>query len=416
MRTQGAGGATALGAATDGDDDRQVAATLAGLWAAGCQPRWASVHQRRPAKLALPTYPFQRERYWFEPSRPGPLVVLDGAHRSLSPVPESHGLPEVVSPPLLRDGRPERVTTLPAGERAETIEQLVRGRVAGLIGVAPDALRPELGVVALGLDSMMVVELANQLGTALGVAVNASEVIEQPSLADLTAMLSSLVERPAGQQGVGAARPSHTADTVVATDPLAPIPRRSPGQRAKVSSAQRRLLFLEDFDPGRAVFNLPLVVRLTGPLQLDALEAAFGEIVRRHEALRTDFVSVDGSMIQQIGSRPRSRLTCEDLLDVPEDERSTRVGLSLAAELSQPFDLADGLKLRVRLLRTGDQTHLLVVTIHHVVSDGWSVTRFVHELSELYWASVRGVPPSLPELPVQYSDYVGVAAGALGIA
>ncbi len=172
-----------------------------------------------------------------------------------------------------------------------------------------------------------------------------------------------------------------------------------------LSFAQQRLWFLHQFEPDSAVYNIPSAVRLSGALQLSALEATLSEIVRRHEVLRTRFVSIGGQPVQVIDDpRPVALLVTElDGLDAPE--RAAEVRRLIRAEARRPFDLAQGPLLRSRLLRLGAEEHVLLLTMHHIVSDGWSLGVLVREVAALYEAFSQGRPSPLPALAIQYADY-----------
>ncbi len=179
----------------------------------------------------------------------------------------------------------------------------------------------------------------------------------------------------------------------------APIRRRTgPGDTFPVSFAQQRLWFLNQLEPLSPVYNLPSAFRLTGRLDLDAAGRALNEIVRRHEALRTTFRWSEGHPVQHVAAEVRIPLPVAEAAEA--EIRSLVEG-----EARQPFDLARGPLLRARLFRLAEEDHLAVVTMHHIISDGWSMGVVVREFAALYQAFAEGRPSPLPELPVQYPDY-----------
>ncbi len=181
------------------------------------------------------------------------------------------------------------------------------------------------------------------------------------------------------------------------------IPRRGERGPAPVSFAQQRLWLMHQLEPESPAYNIPHALRLRGELHPAALCRSLGELVRRHESLRTVFREHDGEPVQVVGPAAPVALPLVDLRGVPEGEREAR---RLAeAEAAFPFDLARGPLLRSTLLRLGDGDHVLCFTMHHVVSDGWSMDVLVREVSALYAAFARGEMPELPELPVQYADF-----------
>ncbi len=185
----------------------------------------------------------------------------------------------------------------------------------------------------------------------------------------------------------------------------APIGRQTATCASPVSFAQQRLWFLNQIEPNGCVYNVPIAVRLRGELEIDALHRALNAIVARHEALRTTFVSCDGEPEQVVADPRAVALPVRDLSTVPEADREAEVARVLHEEARRPFDLATDLMLRALLVRVGAQEHALLLTLHHIASDGWSRGILVRELTTLYTAFVEGRPADLPPLPIQYRDY-----------
>ena len=174
---------------------------------------------------------------------------------------------------------------------------------------------------------------------------------------------------------------------------------RSDTPRIPLSYAQQRMLFLWQMEPDNSAYNVPMAVRLNGPLDQAALGRALAQLVQRHETLRTRFVSVDGEFHQEILDQVPVAL---ELTEVAEESRLA--GL-VEAELQAPFDLLGEQLLRVRLFRLGEHEHVLTLCMHHVVSDGWSGQLLVREFVQLYQAQLAGQPAPLPALAIQYADY-----------
>ncbi|HXM56250.1 MAG TPA: amino acid adenylation domain-containing protein, partial [Candidatus Dormibacteraeota bacterium] len=171
------------------------------------------------------------------------------------------------------------------------------------------------------------------------------------------------------------------------------------GRDVPISFAQRRLWFLEQLHPGRAVYNLPMGWRLRGDLDLAALRAALDGVVARHDALRARFPSEDG--------RPRQVVDPPGpaALDVVVAQGEAELERLAAAEAARPFDIARDPPLRARVVRLGQRDHTLLLTVHHIAADGWSLGVLAGELSELYAAHAAGRQPALPAPPIQYADY-----------
>jgi amino acid adenylation domain-containing protein len=183
------------------------------------------------------------------------------------------------------------------------------------------------------------------------------------------------------------------------------IRRHAGNDPAPLSLAQQRLWLLEQLDPGRPVYNGPARARIHGALDLAALRRTFSEIVRRHAVLRTRFVVLDGVPYQVASPAAELPLPAVDLSGLPEPARAGERQRLGSDEASRPFDLERGPVLRLTLLRLGPREHLLLVTLHHIVSDAWSVGVLLREMSALYEAYAAGRTSPLPELPIQYSDF-----------
>jgi amino acid adenylation domain-containing protein len=242
------------------------------------------------------------------------------------------------------------------------------------------------GFFDLGGHSLLATQVVSRVRKVLGVELPLRAVFEAPTVAGLAARVE------AARRG---------DDPVPA---IASVPR---GGELPASFAQERLWFLDQLgDPGdaSAAYNIPAGLRLRGPLSVPSLAAALDGLARRHEVLRTTFAVADEARVVQVVAPSLDLgLPVVDLSGVPEGE-ALRVA---AAEAARPFDLARGPLLRALLLRTGDEEHLLVLVMHHIVSDGWSMGVLLRELARLYEGA------SLPPLAVQYADYAAWQRGWL---
>src|SRR2546425_3855128 len=171
------------------------------------------------------------------------------------------------------------------------------------------------------------------------------------------------------------------------------------------SFAQQRLWFLEQLDPGKSVYNMLYMVRFETRLNADALEKSLSEIVRRHESLRTTFSTTDGQPMQVVAKEMSVELPVIDLSGLANSEREREARRCSEREAGQSFDLAAGPLLRTRLLQLAAAENVLLIALHHIVSDGWSMGVFLRELATLYKTFCANRTPTLPELPVQYADY-----------
>ncbi|QEY62655.1 amino acid adenylation domain-containing protein [Metapseudomonas lalkuanensis] len=187
---------------------------------------------------------------------------------------------------------------------------------------------------------------------------------------------------------------------------LFPIPANvAIPERERLSYAQRRMWFLWQLDPQGAAYNLPGAVRLHGALDVSALEQAFAALVERHETLRTTFHLDGGVTLQRIHECAPVEVEHEDLTLLPAAARETRARQSAEEQARKPFDLEQGPLLRLKLVKLAADEHLLLVTLHHIVSDGWSMNVLIDEFSDLYRAFSAGEQPVLAALPIQYRDY-----------
>ncbi|AMO93273.1 D-alanine--poly(phosphoribitol) ligase, subunit 1 [Collimonas fungivorans] len=236
----------------------------------------------------------------------------------------------------------------------------------------------------LGGHSLLATRMLVQMRHVLGVELPARSVFETPTVAELA-------ERIVVLQRQGA---------VLALPPLMP---RARGTRVPLSFAQLRLWFLDQYAPGTGVYNIPTAWRIKGPLDFVTLERSLNEIIRRHEALRTTFNSEAGDAEQVIASEGRIELTMVDLSH--GENASDRPDLLINSEAKQSFDLARGPLIRASLFRLTEQEHIFLLTVHHVIADGWSIGVLVRELNVLYRTYGSGHEPVLARLPVQYADF-----------
>jgi amino acid adenylation domain-containing protein/non-ribosomal peptide synthase protein (TIGR01720 family) len=237
----------------------------------------------------------------------------------------------------------------------------------------------------LGGHSLLATQVVSRLRASLGVEVALRDLFEAPTIAGL----ARTVEREL--QG----------GAVVAEPPLVPTPREGD---LPLSFSQQRLWFLDQLAPGSAAYNIPAAVRLEGALAVPLLARALAEVVRRHEVLRTRLETREGSPVQRIDPPGPPGLPLVDLAALPAAARQDEAGRLATEEAARAFDLARGPLLRLALLQFAEGEHVLLATMHHIVSDGWSMAIFASEVRALYRAAAGEGPP-LPELPVQYADY-----------
>ncbi|MEG4028409.1 MULTISPECIES: amino acid adenylation domain-containing protein [unclassified Microcoleus] len=237
----------------------------------------------------------------------------------------------------------------------------------------------------LGGHSLLATQAISRLREAFQVEVPLRSLFESPTVATVT---ESLWQYRAEQKLKAP-----------------PIKRASRQGELPLSFAQQRLWFLDQLQPGNPAYNIPAAVRLKGALNVAVIEQTFQEIIKRHEALRTTFKSVEGRPAQVIISSFNFTLPIVNLRDLSQAEREAEAMRLVAEEARQPFDLTKWPLLRVTLLHLDETEYLLLLTVHHIVADGWSMGVLVREVAALYEAFCSGKPSPLPELSVQYADY-----------
>ncbi|MDF5712485.1 MAG: non-ribosomal peptide synthase/polyketide synthase [Rhizonema sp. NSF051] len=238
----------------------------------------------------------------------------------------------------------------------------------------------------LGGHSLLATQLVSRVRSSLKVELPLRSLFAAPIIAELAPLIQQLQ-----QQDIELAAP--------------PILRRAENTELPLSYAQQRLWFLDQFEPDSPFYNIPMGLRFVGNVNVVALEQSFREIIHRHEALRTNFVSVDGKPTQIIQTEPNWSLTVIELPHLPWREQEIAAQKLVQQQAIEPFDLAHDALIRATLVVLSPTEQWLSVSIHHVVSDGWSMGVFVEELQALYNAYSQGQPSPLLPLPIQYADF-----------
>jgi amino acid adenylation domain-containing protein len=249
-----------------------------------------------------------------------------------------------------------------------------------------DGVSVEDNFFEIGGHSLLATQIASRLREHFHIPVAVRTVFEAPTIAELARRLDSARREEQG----------------LVPPPIQPVPR---DHDLPLSFAQERLWVLDQMEPNNPLYNIPRAMRVRGPLQPAALEKALNEIVRRHESQRTTFAAKDGHPVQVILPSVTLPLTIQDLTGVPEAAREEEARRIAIQESTRPFDLATGPLVRACLLRLTKEDHVLLLTMHHIISDAWSAGIFVQELGALYEASCAGSPSPLPELKLQYADH-----------
>ncbi|HEU4963514.1 MAG TPA: amino acid adenylation domain-containing protein, partial [Bacilli bacterium] len=337
---------------------------------AGTQTNWADICREYLAER-LPDYMV-----------PSLFVPLDAL-----PVNANGKLDRKALPALDLHQQQERAFVPP---RTET-ERQVAAVFSAVLGIAEVSAHDDF--FHLGGHSLLATQVISRLREAFAVPLSL-KVIFQASTVEILA------------RAIKGQLSDQTAGTANRTATLKTIPTVSREGHMPLSFAQQRLWFLDQFEGGRsATYNMPFVTRLEGALDVDVLERCLHEILRRHEALRTSFQVVDGEAVQVIAECAPLRIERFDLRDVEESVREQEALQRIEQEAHRPFDLTAGPLLRASLVQVGDDSHILLINLHHIASDGWSIGVLGRELSALYAAFTAGEPSPLPDLPIQYADF-----------
>ncbi|HXM58364.1 MAG TPA: condensation domain-containing protein, partial [Candidatus Dormibacteraeota bacterium] len=356
-----------------------AAELLARLYRLGVRIDWERHHEGQPpARIEGPTYPFEATRCWCRP-------VGDVARRPAA--------------------EPPARTPEPAGDQASAGDQSSAGpgwsaTERALAGIWRDVLKessvePAANYFQLGGTSIAAQVVIARARRELGVAMTFRDLFANPTLRALAARVDEL--RAAGPEAAAAAEE---------------IPRAPRDRPLPLTYGQEQLWFLDRLNPGSPLYNIPTDLHLRGPLDVDALRAALRTLAERHEILRTSIRERDGEPGMVVDCDPPG-LPVTDLSWLPAPERDREVRRLIHREAGLPFALERGPLLRAALLRLGPAEHVLLVTYHHIVFDGWTPAVIHRELAEAYRGHRAGRAPDLPPLPIQYGDFAAWQRSAL---
>ncbi|WP_406694053.1 amino acid adenylation domain-containing protein [Singulisphaera sp. Ch08] len=346
--------------------DAQGNAQLVAYLVTADEARTTTAELRRWLKNALP-----------EPMIPSAFVLLDALPLTPNGKVDRNALPDP-NTQLIVAGEPyEAPRTKAENLVAQTWAQILK--------------RDHIGIhdnfFELGGHSLLATQVASRLRDAFNIDIPLRTLFEATTVAALAQRLETLQQ---ASQGTSA-------------PPLRPVPRDQGPLPA--SFAQQRLWFLDQLEPGSPLYNIPLAIRIDGPLDSIALQRALDELVRRHESLRTSFRAEDGRPIPVFAPVLTVALPTTDLSTWPPDQRRAEVAKRMEDEAQRPFDLAHGPLIHAALLCLESRQHILLLTLHHVIADGWSLGVLVREAGALYDAFALGRPSPLPSLPIQYADF-----------
>ncbi|MFL7871902.1 MAG: condensation domain-containing protein, partial [Anaerolineales bacterium] len=383
------------------DDWQTILDSLGKLYVQGAEVDWAGFdHGYARQKVSLPNYPFERQRYWLEPTKTETKQNSPSSLGSLPPnslSPRSNGK----SRPKPKDqaergnhkkskaqGTPsgelshEILLSTPPAERQKILEDFLQQQTARVLGMDAAHLGLEQALDTMGLDSLMAMELKNSLESRLGVQLPISELLQGPTISRLVEQILEHLD-----QSVEIA----LIPTISATDT----------DFHPLTHNQQAMWLLDQLMPPGVSFNVSGAVRLLGELDRAALRRAFVSLMERHAVLRTTFHVVEGQPMQQVQAELPLPLVEEDASGWTEESLQSH----LEDYAFRSFDLEHGPAFRVVLFRRSPEETVALVAVHHIITDFWSMTLLASEFMALYLAETRGVPAALPSLRNSYTDF-----------
>ncbi|MBH8563709.1 acyltransferase domain-containing protein [Nostoc sp. CENA67] len=423
---------------------QQMLSSLAQLYVLGVPVNWLGLDcGDNRDRLRLPTYPFERQSYWFrssrssQPSHLSPLPqrslissLLDRGdsvkqivqllaetesfsqqevqllpklitalvqhhqqdeHESVLTSPTTNieiPIAEVIAPESNIELKRVQLATSPETQQ-QLLEEYLTQQIAKVLGLVPSQLDMEQPLNILGLDSLMLIQLVNRIKKDFAVELSIEALFENMTLVDLAQQL---------QTQLALFKSASSGDSVIMTS-------KSP-VAVPLSFAQESFYSQVKLDPSNPFANLPFTLHFTGDLDIPTLERSFNELVHRHAALRTTFDIAAEQPTQIIHPTMNLPLSVVDLRSLFQPDQQMVVQQLSDQEAQQPFDIAKGPLVRTTLLRLLENQHILLITMHHLITDGTSMVIFLQELAAVYQAFSQGKPSPLPELPMQYADFV----------
>ncbi|MBD2726429.1 amino acid adenylation domain-containing protein [Nostoc sp. FACHB-892] len=283
-----------------------------------------------------------------------------------------------------------------AEQRQQLLNSYLQKLVARVLKVTPSQIALEQPLSSLGLDSLKVFELKNLIEVDFGVTISVADFFDGAGIAELTTQILDQVNRNLTSVYL----PISKVETATSQHPL--------------TFTQQQLWFINQLQPGTATYNIPVAIHLTGKLNVPALVRSLSEIIQRHDILRTSFEVVNGEPIQKVADaialNARSAIAFSlpeiDLRHLTDEQQQTELQKLSLQDAQSSFDLGQAPLLRAKLLHLQAEQSILILTLHHLVGDGWSIKILVQELSAIYQALSAGRLSQLPQLPLQYTDFV----------
>jgi amino acid adenylation domain-containing protein len=330
-----------------------------------------------PISPALPA----ELRAWLRDRLPGAMVPAAFVRLDRFPL-TPNGKLDLAALPAPPDEGPAAA----AGGELSPLAELLAGMWASLLG--RESIGVQQNVFELGAHSLLAAQAAARIRELAGLDLPLRRLFDLPTVAKQAEELEGLRR--------GAHLPARA--------PLSRAPRRGD---LPASFAQQRLWFLDQLEPASGLYNIPVALRFSGPFDAAALWSALRAVAARHESLRTTFEARGGEPVQVISPVPRTGKAVVDLAGLAAAARGREAARLAVEEAVRPFDLQRGPLVRGAVVHLSAEDHLLLLTLHHIVADGWSMGVLLGELAALYASAASGEPGRLPELPVQYADFAG---------
>ncbi|MCC5600912.1 type I polyketide synthase [Nostoc favosum] len=428
---------------------QQLLSSLAQLYVLGVPVNWSGFDRDYPRdRLRLPTYPFERQHYWFSSSRssqppdlsplphrslisslldrgdsaeqivqllaqsesfsllevqllPKLITALVRHHQETAFSTDEHEsslisqitnidvpIPEVIAPESTISLRRVQLAASPEKQQ-QLLEEYLIEQIAKVLGLAPSQLDVEQPLHTLGLDSLMLIQLVNRIKKDFALELSIKVLFEDMTLIDLAQQLQSQLPLLKSE-----------------SDDAPMMATRTAAVALPLSFAQESYWSQVKLDPSNPFANLPFTLHFIGELDIPALERSFNELVHRHAALRTTFDIAAEQPTQIIHLTVNLPLSVVDLRSLSQPEQQIAVQQLSQQEAQESFDIVQGPLVRTTLLKLLENQHILLITVHHLITDGTSMVIFFQELAAVYQAFSQGQPLPLPELPMQYADFI----------
>ncbi|HXC71874.1 MAG TPA: condensation domain-containing protein [Pyrinomonadaceae bacterium] len=372
-------------------DHSTLLASLGNLWVNGFEPDWNNFYAyERRRRVPTPTYPFERKRYWVDMS-----VEAAAVAKTEAPVIEQA---QPVSDYAVQRDEMEQSYIAPRNAIEEGLAK-IWAEILGMQGIGIHDNYFELGG-----DSLLATQMFSRIRQAFSVDISLEKVLFNQTIGELAREIYKELMPDGGDYESFTSLDEKIRERKAQFEPTS-IARVERTGELPLSFAQEQLWLIHQVNPESAAYNLPSAVRLKGALDVQALQKSIGEVIRRHEILRTRFSEVDGRATQIIDPPGPIQLSVVELSEMDAERREAEAGRIVTEDARLPFDLAHGLAMRTFLLRLGEEDHVILLNVHHIASDAWSTGIFIQEIATLYEIFRRGEESPLPPLPIQYADY-----------